>query len=266
MAWRVREPKERFLWMWFLIPFAIMTAQLDKHSQYLMMLLPMYSLIAGRRLARSVTSQHWLSFRWSRGPAIFLSVLSLAGGVAFGGLIDTVMPDLAIPAVVTGAFLAVGCIAGVWLFHCRRQSAGTLSVAVTYTGFIMCLFGWLIPAQDHWRAQMTFSRRVSRIVGDQPIVGYDLKYSPLFYLGETLRNYRQPFEVRDRLRLDRSFLVVGYEERAAELEAFGTLTSVESVNPDERRIADDDPILKCWRLELREPSRVTAQTGDTERF
>lgn len=266
LAWHVREPKERFLWMWFLIPLAIMTVQLDKHSQYLLMFLPLYSLIVGRRLARSLTGRHWLSLSWSKRQAIRLSVLSIAGGIALAAIIGTLLPQLAVPAAVAGAFVATSCVVGVWLFRRNRQSAGALSIAVTYTGIIVFAFGWMIPEQDHWRAQKTFSRRVSQLAGEQPIIGYDLKYSPLFYLGESLRNYRERFQVRDRLRLDRSLLVVGYEDRAAELEAFGTLTSVESVTPEERRLAADDPILKCWRLELREIPRVTAQTAEREQL
>jgi hypothetical protein len=230
------------------------------------MFLPLYSLIVGRHLARALTSRRWLSLRWSRRQAMRLSMLSIVGGIVLGGIICKLLPPLVLPAVVTGAFVATSCVVGVWLFRCNRQSAGTLSIAVTYTGIIVITFGWVIPEQDHWRAQMAFSRRVSRLAGEQPIIGYDLKYSPLFYLGETLRNYREPFQVQDRLRRDRSFLVVGYEDRAAELEAFGTLTSVESVTPEERRIAEDDPILKCWRLELRDVPRVTAQTSQREQL
>lgn len=264
LAWHVREPRERFLWMWFLIPFTVINLQLDKHTQYLMFLLPMYALIVGRVLARSLVPQRWLSKRWSRGQVILLTLLSLAGGIGLGDAVHQALPTWRVFAAGVGAGFATGCGLSAWLFHYNRQRAGSLSLAFTFTGTIMLTFGWVVPQQDHWRAQMTFSQRVSQLAQDEPIIGYDLKYAPLYYLGESLRNYREPSEIQVRLQRDRSLLVVGYEDRAEELKRFGTLTSIESVTSEERQIAEDDPILKCWRLELRNSPRITQQTAEPE--
>ena len=46
------DARERFLWVWFAVTFAIITLSANKHPHYILPTLPVFSLWTGRRFAQ----------------------------------------------------------------------------------------------------------------------------------------------------------------------------------------------------------------------
>ena len=252
-AWKERDSQERFLWVWFVVPFVIISIQPDKHTNYMMTFLPVLSMLAGRRLATILTPERWLSFRWTLRQAQTITVLNLIGGIAVAFVLLTAWPCTYVTATLCAMILAVGMNSATWLLYRNRQPQATLVLAGCFTVFAMVFFGGIQPARDSRKLQTTFCEEVYQKYPEEPIVGYQISLSSTYYLGPHVWLYRDRLasetDLVSRMKNREHILIVSPEKVLDDLRKYGTLSPV--MNLDETQRAKWDgryPILGCWKL------------------
>lgn len=267
-AWKDCDSRERFLWIWFLVPFVIVTLQPDKHTNYMMTFLPVFSILAGRRLAQELTPERWLSFQWSRKQAVSITILNVAVGILAFVLLDKFYVISLTAALAAGGLISVGFSTIAWLFYAGRQSEGVLACAVCYTGVIMFFFGGLQPARDSGKIHAEFAQRVHRKFPDQQIIGYHLSRTACYYLGEgyihiTKENSEE--QIRQAIQ-DHSYrLFVSSEEHLDDFRRYGKLTKVMSIGEQLRKNWDGKkPLPACWRLEKHQHLDIAVEPNSSQ--
>lgn len=253
LAWRERDSQERFLWIWFLVPFVIVTIQPDKHTNYAMTFLPTLSMLAGRRLAELLTPERWLSFFWTQRQAWAITATNLTLGILATIFLLKRWPDYSITAFATGSLIAVGLTSTAWLFCWKRQRAGVLMSAVCYAWLAMIFFGGIQPARDPWKVHSKFSADVRNQFREQHIIGYEMSFSAGYGLGPDYWNFHQNRSPEEELIAElverQSVLIVAPENKADELSKYGKLSPVMTIPPDLKQQWNGRRTLtRCWRL------------------
>ncbi|MBD3673515.1 MAG: glycosyltransferase family 39 protein [Planctomycetaceae bacterium] len=253
LAWRDRDPRERFLWIWFLVPFVIVTLQPDKHTNYAMTFLPTLSILTGRRLAIELTPERWLAFRWSKRQTLAITMLNIVASIAAVTILLKEWPDYLITAISTGALIGVGLTLNTWLFYWGRQRQGALWSAICYTWLVMIFFGGIQPARDPWKLHAQFAEQVRDRYRDEQILGYEMSFSAGYGLGPDYWNFNQQRteteKFLEQLSEKDSALIVAPETKEEELKQFGSLSPVMSVPSAWKQHWDGRKTLpKCWRI------------------
>lgn len=248
---------ERFLWCWLLTHFVIVSLQPDRHPQYLLSALPLFALWTGRRLSELHQSQVWMKYRWTRSQAVLISAGVAAGAIAVAWVLRDRWPWMSGWGNAVGLVLGIGGLSATWFNHFGKPGRSIACLGVTACGLLICGLGGIVPARDHWRAQAEFSERVQAIAGERPISGYKLDFSPLFYLGPALQNFKDDDDFRAWLEQHNSLLLVAQERHLESLEQFGQLEPVTSMTETERKLAGNDHPIACWKLTQREDLEIS---------
>ncbi|HUG17573.1 MAG TPA: hypothetical protein VMM56_01250, partial [Planctomycetaceae bacterium] len=263
-SWRaaVQEgnANERFVWCWLLAQLAIVSLQPDKHPQYILSALPLFALWTGRRLSLLHQSGVWMKYRWSRAQAVVVSAGIAAISLAIAWVSKEVWPWMGEWGIAIGFVLGIGGIAATWFNSIGRHDRSIALLCLTACGLLICGLGGITPGRDHWRAQAEFSRRVQTLAGEQPITGYKLYFSPLYYLGPELQNFEEDDTLRKRLEQQQTLLLVSQERHLETLKQFGQLEPVTTMTAAERRLAGSDFPLACWKLTRREAFEIAEGT------
>jgi len=181
-AWQEGDRRERFLWVWFITQFAILSASAFKHHHYLMAAMPAVSLILGREVAAFWTDLRSgkILFKKSHVVALAVGFVVLGVGAAIG--VSLRWPHLSDAAVNLGIGIAVsGLITSFCL--ARRRWSQTLTAAGF--GFAICyaiVTAVIFPNRDSRQAAVEFASRLRNVVpAERPVCVYGLKEDPLVY-------------------------------------------------------------------------------------
>jgi hypothetical protein len=215
--------RERFLWIWFVVVFTIVTASADKHGHYMFAAMPVLSLLAGERLGT-------LARRGSLGlplaplaMPILTAVLCLAAGIGIGVGLPQFYPQAAGPAITIALTIGCGGLILSWLVIKRRAGAAWITALCMFLGCYVPAIGSIVPAQDRWEIIANFGRQVRQdISADQSIGVYKMgMHSVVYYLDkpvfrmESIEAVRAEVEARGKLQL------VTFEICIAEFEEAG---------------------------------------------
>lgn len=139
-AWREPRSLDRFLWLWVVLQFAVLSCSRGKHHHYLIHTLPPFSIWAARGLA---SWQAWAVAWWNR-PAWRWSVLALAAGVQVGAVLF--LADRLGQAIQWELGIVAGLLLGVTAFICWSCARGKSLAA----GTALFLTLWCCYAYAHW--------------------------------------------------------------------------------------------------------------------
>lgn len=188
-AWREGVARERFLWIWFCTQFLICSIQPSKHTHYIFVAFPVFTMLAARRIAAWVEAarngERLVSRRW----ATVLSVGSFAALIAVAIVARRHWPEIATPVWVACTIAGTGIAIGLWAAVRRRFRPVVMAGAAVYLGAFIVLHGWILPRQDHRRAAMLFADDVRETVGTRtPVYTHGLGQHPVaFYLHDPVR-------------------------------------------------------------------------------
>ncbi|MEM1061610.1 MAG: glycosyltransferase family 39 protein [Planctomycetota bacterium] len=167
---RGREPgrvgsRERFLWVWLLTQVVLLSLSANKHKHYLLPVLPVISLWAGKRVAEFAdrVAAGRPVHGWAAAVVGSVGVASaFAGGfVAFGARLDPVaFGPLAAAAAVT-ASLAVAAF--VLLPLKKPQTAAAIALLIFTVPYAYAMTA-VVPAADSRRDLAAFAAEVDRLV------------------------------------------------------------------------------------------------------
>ncbi|MEO1995856.1 MAG: glycosyltransferase family 39 protein [Planctomycetaceae bacterium] len=261
-AWKQKDSRERFLWIWFIVQIAIVTISVNKHKHYLNAALPVFSILAGRRLALLVQRVRDGQPLVSARPAVIVASL-LAFGVTAGAFVTTRMwPDLATPLWVLHAVLGLGGGLVVWLAATRRsQAAVALAIAVCITCDIGVM-GSIMPGRDPRRPIAEFAQTVrGELDVEEDCFVFQMGMRPIvFYVNDPVVRIESVDDLQSQLRQKQSLSIVAFAAALPELHRMGKTTITQEVR--DQREPVESPFGRILFLELAQrdrPQRMAAK-------
>ena len=223
------DSRERFLWIWLAVTFAIVTVSANKHPHYILPALPAFSLWTGLRFSQ-------LAAQAGRGERL-----------------------LSMPLAAGLTFVAAGALAGLFLVPDRLPDGltassllplvGGVAVSLAIAGWLLCLrwnhcaaavvaIGWLIastsatvtliPSQDHRLGAYAFAEEARARYGREAEIGiYGIdKDAAAWYLGDGAFRAETPGQIADRLEEASLLRLLTVDGRLPELSQTGDLRLV----------------------------------------
>jgi len=268
-AWSEKEAHERFLWVWFVVPFVVVTLQPDKHTNYAMTFMPVLSILAGRRLAAGLVAERWLSFQWTKLQATSLTVLNVACGITLGVLVLNQWPEAQWSAISSVIVIGIGFSTIAWLFRWQRQKRGVLVGLTCYTVFVMVFFGEIQPVRDPKRSEVAFDHEVREKFPDSKIIGYKMGVVTSYYLGPNCWYYSREVSIdalQNQLTSQDASIVVARSDQENELKKYGTLAPIMRSQPQTKQNKNiKNSHIVCWEFTPYQVLEISTQADETKR-
>jgi 4-amino-4-deoxy-L-arabinose transferase-like glycosyltransferase len=230
-AWQQGDSRERFLWFWFIVQFAIVTISVTKHKHYLNAALPVFSILAGRMLAllvqRVCDDQPWIAAR----PAVIIASLIATGAMAGAIITSRMWPALAAPLWFVHAALGVGGVLVVCLATLRRPAAALCVVLAMFIACDIGVMGWIMPGRDPRLAIAEFARSVrGELDPAQSCRVYRMGMKPVvYYVSDPVVRVETEDDLWLQLQEEQSLSVVTYASVLPELRRLGKATVTRQV-------------------------------------
>lgn len=251
-ARREADPRERFLWVWFLTDLAIVSASAGKHPHYINVALPVFSLMCGNWWSLGL-SRIYRGESWNR-PACWrwLSVVGLLGCAAAGLALSLRFPYLQLPIVSVCGILALGNSLVMFLLIRERPRAAGYGVLAVFALCYIGVMGWIVPGQDHRSLSKRFVERVREsLPRDREVCAYKMDLTAVeFYLGDPVCRVTDRARLQSYLDAHAQALVVAFEPAVEELQQAGQVRPLMVMQS-----GDDEPEPRHPRLMLVEVTR-----------
>ncbi len=235
-AWKQRDTRERFLWIWLVTHFLILSASASKHPNYAIATIPMLTLLGCQGMSRMVfrARNNFAPLTLRTSLALAIAAALCTGTMAFKFAND--LPHLSHDLVV----ISVTAIAGTTVILLLLAQPKMLLTSVAAAGaFVTCFImvnKWIIPVQDHRFADSQFGRESrAMIADDEEIIVYRTdeahnNMDPIvFYLGQPVSRIETPTELQTRLNDDSMLHIVAYNSWLDELESVGRVTQMRTM-------------------------------------
>lgn len=218
-AWREHDTRERFLWIWFITQFAIVTASSFKHHHYIGTALPMCALMASRKLSAWTDAVRAGDWSFSRRAAAVSSCCAVIIAGAFSTFIFTKWPHLSAASCMVSGSILFGVICSAWLVHVRKFSAAA-AVAMLFTAVCYASFtSGIMPARDHRMDAAYFARDIrSGMLPSEEICVFNMEeHVILFYVGAPVYRIETEKELCEQLKRTPKLRVVTYADESGHL-------------------------------------------------
>ncbi len=218
-AWKQGDTRERFLWVWFVTQFVILSISAFKHHHYLMAAMPALSLILGRTLASLWSDLRAGRVEITRRHVLTLASIALMTGVGAAVGISLKWPHLMTAAIVLGVSIGIaGVFCSIWLARQKWTSAAVtagLGFAVCYGLITAAIF----PNRDRRLPTVEFAQNLRQVVPEQqPLCVYGLKEDPIvYYLKQPAFRLESPEELSRRISQAGSLVILTDKAHVPEL-------------------------------------------------
>ncbi len=259
-AWKEKDPKERFLWVWCLTQLVIVTLSVSKHKHYLLAMMPMLTLLAARSL--SETLHKFSEGRWRltwKGIGLLIGMNLVLGAVLVAAIVKH-WPELWGPALTLAVLLTFAEGAGWILLNNRRVfPAMAVNVLTIVIGGVVVM-GWILPHCDRRMGVQEFAMEIREdLIPNQPVCVYHMDLDPIVYhLGSPVFRRETQAAIRQSLEDEGKLYVLGYEHFVRDLWSLGEARSLARLpkGPDDLEPVEGDLVL----VKLT-PHRLAAKTS-----
>jgi 4-amino-4-deoxy-L-arabinose transferase-like glycosyltransferase len=181
-AWRDGDRHERFLWVWFVTQFVLVTASANKHHHYIMAALPGLALVLGRTVADFLRNLHVAVATIGRRAVWITSVACWLVAVAALIVIIQRWPYLSSVGVALAVVVGVSGPVAVLLLAKRRLMLALGTAGAIFVGCQVAIAGWLSPGRDSRLPIARFGREARLQVGDRAhVTVFGLGEHPVVY-------------------------------------------------------------------------------------
>jgi hypothetical protein len=220
---KLRASRERFLWIWLGTVLAIVSVVADKHNNYVMAALPVFSLWAGRGF---VGVANWLgrpARKATRLEAILWTGGLLAAAIVAPTLTIERVPELNPTGWVFSGIIACGACGTVWLLQQGRKVPAGIALASALLVCYALVCAWELPHWDHRRGAVQFAARVRGDLREgEEIVVYRMGMNSLvYYLQDPVSRIETPESLEAELARRQRMVVVTYDTGWTDLATAG---------------------------------------------
>jgi len=201
-AWRDGDRHERFLWVWFVTQFVLVTASANKHHHYIMAALPALALVLGRSMADLLRDLQVGVITIGRRVVWITSAGCWVVAVAALVVIIRRWPHLSAVAVALAIVVGGGGPVAVLLLAKRRLVLALATAAAVFVGCQVAIAGWLSPGRDSRLPIARFGREARMQVGDRAdVCVFDLGEHPVvYYLDQPVHRIESLDDLRAAIR------------------------------------------------------------------
>jgi 4-amino-4-deoxy-L-arabinose transferase-like glycosyltransferase len=221
-AWKEGNAHERFLWVWFLSQFVIVSAQPNKHVHYVYSALPPLTLLAAQALPGCLRRLQNGSAWVGKCPALLVTLCVVPAMAVAGIVLARRWPQIAGPVAATTAIIGAGVPLGAWLAAFGRYRPAGLAGVATFLGSFVVIHGWVLPKLDNRLATALFAQESREMAGAKTtVVTYRLgQHSSTYYLGSPTRRVELLDDLRQLVRKNGRVFVMTMQPFSPELESF----------------------------------------------
>jgi 4-amino-4-deoxy-L-arabinose transferase-like glycosyltransferase len=227
-AWHEPAGADRFLWLWFVLPFAVLSLATGKHHHYLIHALPPFSFWAAEGLVRlSVWMARLSAQRVLVSAVAMLAVVTIA--LAAAGLVPA-DSRFGTPAVILGGLLLGGLAAGLacWL----RGSPRGIMISLFALVWVVAAYvhAAILPWTDSYAEETKFLRRMAVYAAEgRPILVYQLEPSRvLLYCSADCERITTVAELRQHVEQQPDCVVIAGLGHHEVLVSAGELQRIDS--------------------------------------
>ncbi len=185
-AWYEKDSKERFLWVWLIVQFAIISFSATKRSHYVIPVLPVFSLITAKYIVGVI--EHLPEKKLiSKKQALGISFLFLIAAVIIWWAITRRWSHLNNSALFLAVLFGTGSSLLTWRLHkCHYKSVAAAATGL-FMGCYLIIYSSILPGMDRRREEASFAISVKASAeDDQSICAYKLGMdSAIYYLGQS---------------------------------------------------------------------------------
>ena len=238
-VWKSRDSRELWLWAWLILPLIPLSSIPTKHDNYLIPVLPVVSIFAGRAISTLLPRIRFDRHVASRRMVISTttSVIALLAGACV--LVPYRYPFLSTWTWITAGTLTTTAIVGLLLLlSSRPKFAGCVLLSGIACSYVFVV-GWMIPACDYRLPDVAFSKQVRQIVADNEIIVYRFTQAHsgmdpmVFYLNEPVSRSESQEHLRRKLKNSGRLHVISYISRLWELDELGNCKRIIHMVPDD---------------------------------
>jgi 4-amino-4-deoxy-L-arabinose transferase-like glycosyltransferase len=218
-AWSGRDSRERFLWIWLFAQLAIVTLSVNKHQNYLMALLPVFTLWAARTVSGLVQAFQEGRLQIPRPWLVPLIGANLLWSGLLLILLPMKWPELWGPALVLAVTLGLCEVAG-WMLLYRRRLGAVMAVNLINVMIVgVVVLDWVLPHCDRRVEVQAFAKEIRQeVLPHEPVCVFRMDRDPLVYhLGSPVFRAESIGDLKPRLESDQPLYVIGYERFIKEL-------------------------------------------------
>ncbi len=227
-AWSGRDAREKFLWVWLLVQLAIVTISANKHKNYLLATMPVFTLLAARSLSAVLhgirEGRVQIPKRWVGR----LIAMNLLGSLLLLVLLPRKWPELAVPAAVLAATIGL-CGAAGWLLLSRRRVFAVMVFNIVNLVVVgVVVIDGIVPHCDRRVHVKAFAEDIRRnVLPEEPVCVFRMDRDPLVYhLGSPVFRVERIQDLRSRINAGRPLYVLGYERTLRNLGQFAETSPV----------------------------------------
>ena len=237
-AWKDKDRREQFLWFWILTHNFILILSTGKAQNYLLAMLPAFSLLASRSIVLVVQRAGQRRDFLQKRSAATLCALCLVGFTVAGFVFGRQWPQLKTALLAVSLMAGVGTCTIIGLLARRRLKLAGIATVLTFLAGYLGIAGWIIPGRDHRMPTAHFGQEVREkfVPSGQTCCVFRLGRAPIvFYLGAPTLRMESPEALADRLATTGELYVVSDESSLAELSELGDVQTLASLDATKRR-------------------------------
>lgn len=225
-AWKEGDARERFLWVWFVTQFLLLTLAAGKRSHYIVPALPVVSIFAGRSLIQIGERMKQRRQFFKRSTALCVSFFCLIGAVIVWWGISRKWSYLQNPAITLACTFWIGVCIVIMLARVRKVEAAAICSIVVFVACYSEVIGWILPGMDRRLVEVEFAEDIrNHIAPQKEICAYRIGMDAVVYsLREPLYRIESRNQLVQRLKNQREMLVLTRESILPELEHIGRQT------------------------------------------
>lgn len=196
-AWRENQPVDRFVCLWLVVPFVLLSLIKAKHHHYLIYALPPCALWAaeGLILMRG-KGLDWLQVRARRIALFCVAILATGGGVWWMG---KTIPKYQQDCLILGSVILIGVSLMVSMSIRKKYVWAEVGLFATLWCGVAYLHGAIMPKTDRYREDTALFHRIeAQNTNHTPIFAF--KFDParmLLYVNSPIESFEFLGHLRD---------------------------------------------------------------------
>ena len=230
-AWKKGDLRHRFLWIWFLSHMLVLHVSANKNSHYMMSTLPMLTIIGAPQMLRILEYLRTTSKPISDNTRNWCIGITISGaiGLAIGASLK--YPFMQTAIVLFCIVISVGATTVILLVSRGRFAAARFAALGLMAAAFILMFGSILPHEDHRIAVKNFVEQARQDVAEDDVVcAYRMDLtSAEFYVGAPVQRAETIAGLKEYYADDEQVYVVTYQDLAPQLNWFGEVTTIRTM-------------------------------------
>ncbi len=254
-AWKHRDERERFLWIWLIVDVWVISLSPSKHTNYLLAAMPVMTLLACQTFARNLARIHRDALRVSPFATRVLVIAAMAVVITIGAVAPAKWPAVQVGLRCASAVSACGLFGFWWCWQGHRRAlAGWVSLA-SALGVILITLSTVTPQLDRRRNTAEFAKQLRQeVLNDMPVWVYARKgahsgfHPSIFYLNDPVYQVNTFSELLQQVRQSGELLAVVECESLPRFPAIAPFVELHELARMPTQPGSREPPLVCVRL------------------